>query len=305
MLSTLKSEFRKLLTIRTTYALVLMVLGFTVLLSYFGTNSFTYDEGVCKTTGEVVLSKEDMLGTGPMPEEYVSPEDRCQGEVVYITKVDPQLPAETVVTNIQESVSMASLFIAIVVVLLVVHEFRFNTITYSLTSSNSRTKFLLAKLVAAITFMVVVSLAVVAVSAVVTHIAINAKGLILPAQDFNWPYLLARILGNMAGFVLIGFTVAVILRNLAASMAALFVLPTLNSMTAWIIAERGIEPTRILPFSALERVGNAAGDLTGSVMSIHEGLTPATVAGASLVGLAYVVGLLLVAWLLFVRRDAS
>lgn len=305
MLGTIKAEFRKLLTIRTTFALVFLMLGFTSLLSYFGTNSFTYEEGVCKATGEVVLSKEDMLGTGPMPEEYVSPEERCQGEVVYITKVDPQLPAETVVTNVQESVSMASLFIAIVVVLLVVHEFRFNTITYSLTSSNSRTKFLLAKLVAAITFMVVVSLAVMAVSAVVTHIAINAKGLVLPAQDFNWPYLLARILGNMAGFVLIGFALAMILRNLAASIAALFVLPALDSIGNMLLVSREIEPTRLLPFSALDRVGNVVSDVTGRDWGFQGDLLPATVGGASLVSLAYVVGLLLVAWLLFVRRDAS
>lgn len=307
MIAALKSELRKLLTVRSTYILVAIALGLTVLFNYLSTSSTTYEEAVCETTGEVLYSNNYNGPVQSSPDGAMAEEEMCAGEVIVSTKVDKELSENKLIANIQEGASIASLFIAITVVLMMAHEFRYNTISYSLTSSNSRTKFFLSKLTIAISFILVVSLLAAGITVATTYAAVNMKDLVMPAQDYNWLYLLARIIGNTLGFSLIGFALVTMVRSLTAGIAALFVLPTLDQLGGFLLASRDIiEPTKVLPYSALERMGNALNGMNGMpVGGISDGLEPASVAHASLVVFVYVVGLLLIAWALFLRRDAN
>src|ERR1035437_9377215 len=60
----------------------------------------------------------------------------------------------TLATAITSAVNAVSIFAALVALLLFTHEYRYNTIMYTLTSSNSRTKVLLAKILVVTGFVV-------------------------------------------------------------------------------------------------------------------------------------------------------
>ena len=137
----LKSEIRKLLTIRSTY----VITGLAVLLAA-GVNFYM---AAFKTTDPIAgdaLQKGVVMGT----------------------------------------LNGVSIFVAIVALLLVTHEYRYNTIYYSLTSARSRTQVLLAKIAVftlyALKFTVLISL----VSVAAMLIGLKVGGHHLPAQQIDW-----------------------------------------------------------------------------------------------------------------------
>ena len=73
----------------------------------------------------------------------------------------------SILTSISSNaVSFVAILGALVAVLLVTHEYRYNTITYSLTSARSRTDFLVAKIIAVSIFALVLSFVIAALAPV-------------------------------------------------------------------------------------------------------------------------------------------
>lgn len=302
MKASLKSEIRKLFTVRSTYVLVTLALLVIGLVAYFGTSVVTYDEAVCSSNGELLHSTND-------PEYYIeedSKEPACDGETVVTVITERTLPKEHLLNGMQNAIPTITTLVTIIVVLFMAHEFRYNTISYSLTAINSRSKFLLSKLLVAIGFTVGVSLLAIGVMLSVTFIAIAIKDLKLPAQDFNWLYVVLRYLAYSLANVLIGLGIVILVRNLVAGIAAIFVLPMINQLFAGLLMWREVEPTKFLPFSALERFGRVSGDVIpeqGMVFGATEGQASVVVSGW--VTLVWLLVLWIVAWWIFIKRDTN
>lgn len=307
MIATVKSELRKLLSIRSTYILVLSAIALITLFTYFGTSASTYEEAICEPTGEVLYSRDQM---DPRLQEK-PPEEVCEGTVNYTKITDNNLPKEKLLFNLQEMVPIMVTFVSIILILLMVHEYRYNMVNYTFTISNSRSKVLASKLIISTIFTILMTLSAMGLCVAVTQIAINVKDLVLPAQDYEWLYITARHVAHALGYVLFYLGIATLLRNLTASIAAIFLLPTIDSLAGFLLSTRDIEPTKALPLVALDRFGNVASDITTGTADVGENFLnsnpgeQATVLVALAVFGAYLVGIWLLAWILFLRRDAN
>ena len=307
MFAQLKSELRKLLTVRSTYILVSLALILIALFTYTGTSVRTYEEAVCASTGEVLYTE----GRTDPRLEKAPAEEICGGTVNYNKVTSRDLPKEELLYNLQEALPIVVTFVSIVLILLIAHEYRYNIINHTLTISNRRSKVLLSKLIVSITVTVLVSLAAVAVSVGATYAAVGIKDLNLPAQDYNWLYIMVRHIGYTVGYSLFCVGIAALVRNLTAGIAAAFLLPTIDTLGGLLLSARNIQPTKILPFSALDRFGNVASDITASSVDVAEKLPaaasgqPATVLIALAVFGAWLVVIWLVAWILFLKLDAN
>ena len=307
MLLQLKSELRKLFSVRSTYILLSIALVLVGLFGYFGTSGETYEKAVCEPTGQVLYARDyaDERLKGQPPEEI------CGGNVIYTTETTKNLPKEKLLFALQETLPVVVTLVCIILILFVAHEFRYNTINYTLTISNSRSKVLLAKLIVATLFTLLTTLVAAGVIIAVAFTAIGIKDLNLPAQDYNWLYVLARHLGYAVGYTLFGVGVALLVRNLTVAIAAALILPTLDGIAGFLLSTRDIEPTKVLPFTALDRFGNVASDITTGTADVGERFMnasatyPATALGALAVFAVYLVGLWLITWYLFLKRDAN
>src|SRR5580700_1947831 len=108
MISSLKAEFRKLLTVRSTYFIVLIVLAIVALFAGLG-DGFK-------------ASAQDLSKPGVLAGQSAN------------------------------GILFVGVILALVGLLLLAHEYRYNTILYTITSSNSRAKSLLAKIIAVTVF---------------------------------------------------------------------------------------------------------------------------------------------------------
>jgi ABC-type transport system involved in multi-copper enzyme maturation permease subunit len=298
MIANLKSDFRKILTVRSTYILVLIALVLTTLFTYFGTSAITYQEQVSGKTIDQRLP-DGNVKTIPDPND----------PPVFVNKTEHKLPKEKLIANLQDATPPITLFLTVVVVLFMAHEYRYNTIAYTLTTSRRRYKVLLSKLIVSTTFITVAALLALGVTAVVTFAAIGVKGLELPVQDFNWVYVIGRLMSYSLGFSLMGLAIITLVRNLTAGVAAIFILPTLDAIIGGLLSTRHIEATRALPFSALDRISSILRDYApsgtpGNTVTASQHL-PASVLGASFVFLTYLIGVWAIAWVLFLKRDSN
>lgn len=239
MMSLLRAECRKLLTVRSTYiisGLALLLVGF---LAFYVAG---YNSG----------------GQNPL---WLSNIIRDVGTTIGI-------------------------FVALVAILLVAHEYRHNTIMYTLTYSNSRTKVLLAKTVTAMVFTLVLTVAAVVLAVVMYRLGVAfSPRAIFVAPEFFWGDVW-RTAYFVLAYTLLGLVLAVIIRHVAGVIAALFILPVVEQLLTLLLKTN----SKYLPFVALEQVN------TGSLLAPGK---------AALLFTAYITVAWLAAWLLFLRRDAS
>lgn len=181
----------------------------------------------------------------------------------------------------------SGIFMAITAILLITHEYRYNTIVYTLTASRSRSKVLAAKLIATAGYAVLVSalLGVAAVLLLLIGAALRDGGLapqIFPVWDTVW-----RTVTFALGFALAGLLFGVLFRHVVGAIILLFIAPsTIESLLMLVLKENA----KYLPFTALEQVN------TGMFLKPAMGL---------LIFSAYLAGGWILAWILFLRRDAN
>ena len=254
MINQLISEFRKLLTVRSTYFISLFILVVVTIMSFW-VQGYKYD-GVQGN----LLFQDSLLG----------------------------------VSNV------VGFFTAIVAILLVTHEYRYNTIVYTLTQSNSRSKVLLAKVLATVTFVSILTVAAHLLAFALMTLGNNLAGHPLPAQEVNYGLFFARSLFFSNGFALAGLIFAAAIRNQVATFAVLFVVPNaLEGLLNILLKEKSI----YLPFSALGEVVNPPPAVFGDTGPfVLADLSPGR---AAFVYSIYLVIGLVITWLLFLRRDAS
>jgi ABC-type transport system involved in multi-copper enzyme maturation permease subunit len=248
MIPTLKAEFRKLLSVRSTY----YMLGFVLLIAVF----FAFYASGWK------LDKTDLLNPNTLSGDVTS------------------------------AISVVSIIVALIAVLLMSHEYRYNTIMYTLTSSNSRGKVLLAKILAVSCFSVVFTLCIGALSPLLSLLGIHAHHLKLVPQTIHYGSLVWQSLFYGWGYAMAGLVIATLVRNLVGAIVTLLIVPgTVESLLGLLLKKN----TVYLPFTALDKV-------IGQGMNYNKAITPLH---AALVFSGYLIVAWAVAWTLFLRRDAN
>lgn len=247
MIDALKSEFRKLLTVRSTYFNSAAAI---VLVCFF----FFY-----------------VVGFKANPADLLSP-DWLAG-------------------NFSNGVANLAIFCSIIAILLMSHEYRYNTIIYTLTSANNRSKVLLAKALTISAYAVVFVLVIGGLGALAAYLGAQAKGLELAPQVIHGGDVLWRTLffGWSSGMV--AFILAVLIRSQVGAIVALFLLPTLEQLLSLLLKENTI----YLPFMAQTTV----------LSTPRPGVGMLSPGDAALLFSVYLAVSGIVAWLLFMRRDAN
>lgn len=250
MMSALKAEFRKLLTVRSTYIVTALVIVLVCLIAF-------YVEGWRLTPAELY---------------------------------DPNQLASDVLGGLNLTV-----FGAIIAILLVSHEYRYNTIMYTLTSINSRSKVLVAKIITISAYALFLAVLVGVLSPILTYLGLHAHGHSLAPQTLHVWNLAWRSLFYGWGYGMAGLLLAILIRSQVGAIAALFLIPGLaEQLLAQLVKSNAI----YLPFTALSQVID-----NGSAPAPGGGhLTPSK---AALVFLTYLVVGWVIAWYLFLRRDAA
>jgi ABC-2 type transport system permease protein len=243
MMATLKAEFRKLLTIRSTYLICSFALLLDVLFAFY------------------------LTGWRMSPEDLHS--------------------AGTLTSQITAAAGLLAMFTALVGVILLTQEYRYNTIMYTLTASKSRIKVLVAKIITISVFAVSFTLLVSALSPLLTLLAVHLHGQTLVAQSIPYASLLWQVVFYGWGFAMLGLLMASLIRVQVGAIAALFLLPgTVEQLLGLLLKNNQV----YLPFSALTAVLSH-----GTVSHLR----------ALAIVMAYIVVGWLVAGFLFVRRDAN
>jgi ABC-type transport system involved in multi-copper enzyme maturation permease subunit len=248
MIASLKSELRKIYSIRSTYLILLFCLAVMV---FFG----FYVEGMKAAVGSRTLE-------------------------------DPGKVASVM----RDAISSLAVFGGLVGILSMTHEYRYNTMLYTLTASRSRTRSLVAKVAAVSIFAILFTVVVTVLAVGLMYLGLAVKGYSLGPQvipDSMW----WRVLTVGWGYSLMGLLFAALIRQQVGAIAAFFVLPGLGEMLLGLL----LKENRIyLPFTALQQVIGM--DIASTTMLSYT--------RAATVFALYVVVGWLVAWLLFLRRDA-
>jgi ABC-2 type transport system permease protein len=196
----------------------------------------------------------------------------------------------TLVNDVYGAVSVVSIFIGLIAILLMAHEYRFNTILHTLTLTNSRSKVLLAKVLVVSGLAIISTLIISILAPLLTVWGVHAHHLRLVHQNIPYLNTLWRSLFYGWGYTMLALLIAVIIRNQIGSIVTLLVVPGTVEGLIGLILKKNIV---YLPFDALKTVvGN--GQYSNSITPEH----------AALVFAAYIIGGGIIGWVLFLRRDA-
>jgi ABC-type transport system involved in multi-copper enzyme maturation permease subunit len=243
MMPAIKSEFRKLLTIRSTY--------FICFVSFIILFAFAFYITGWKISTQDLHNPSHLAG------------------------------------QVTAAVGILSTLGALVGVLTFAHEYRYNTIMYTLTASRSRMQVLVAKIISMSVFAILFTMVVGVLSPLLTVLAINIHGQTLVPQNIPYLDLLWRSLFYGWGMAMLALILTSIIRVQVGAVAALFLIPgTVEQLLGLLLKNNQV----YLPFTSLGAVVDAS--------SISH-------AKAALIATIYIVGGWIVASYLFVRRDAN
>lgn len=272
MNSAIKAEFKKLLTVRTTYGLMLI---FLLLSGFFSFYVHGYRDSQAQN---LILS-----GNSPIDQARAA------------------LFAASSINQIANVVAVAGSLIAL---LLLAHEYRYNTIVYTLTAANRRSKVLAAKIIAVLGLVLVYSVVATAVSLILVYLGAAAAGHSLPAQDISFWTFFAKSVFFCEAFAMAALLFVTLIRNQIGAIAALLILPnTVEGLLTLLLKNNAV----YLPFTALQQV--VQGPTIKNAVAAHPARDAAngflSAPRGALVFLCYLVVAWIIAWYLFLRRDAN
>lgn len=192
-------------------------------------------------------------------------------------------------TLILQTVSIVGVFLSFLAVLLVGHEYRYNTIMYSLTSANSRTKVYLAKLLTLLVSGLVIAGLVVAAAIGLFYLGQHTHHIATITQHVQVGDVLWRSVATIVGDITYAFIISILLRNLIGSIAFILVVPsTVENLLSLLLKSN----VKYLPYAAL-------GNLTRMENpSISRTFSLGVVA-------VYIAVMGVISWILFLKRDAN
>jgi ABC-type transport system involved in multi-copper enzyme maturation permease subunit len=185
-------------------------------------------------------------------------------------------------------------FAGLVAVLLMTQEYRYNLIAYTLTASNNRNKVLGAKIVVASCFGIGLTLLIGWLAPLAAVYGAHLHSLHFVPQTIHYGNLVWRGLYFGWGYTMAALLIATIIRNQIGSIVVLLIAPaTIEGVLSLLLKHNSV----YLPFTALTVVlGQTANPLYANIIS------PAK---AAVVFAGYLIVGWLVAWILFLRRDAT
>lgn len=192
--------------------------------------------------------------------------------------------------------TVISVFVAIIGALFAVHEYRYNMIMYTLTSSNSRSKVLLAKFLVIGLFTVGFTILSLLFAVICYRLGLSLRHASLPAQDWDILSTTGRTIFYNLSYGFIGLITGLISRNIAAAVVTFFLVPVTVEPLIGILLH---DNATYLPFAALEKVRVTVPE---GPMLIHGMISPSRAVGVVCIYLAVAT---FVTWLLFNRRDAN
>lgn len=265
MIPALKSEFKKLFSIRSTYLFVLLALVIVGIYALYG-------EGFKDSANVIQQLHQKHAG----------------GSNLFIAG------------TINVMANFISLFGGIIALLLITHEYRYNTITYTFTASNSRTKVLLSKILAVMGFVLAYSILLTIYGLGMIHLGLAFSHNVLPHQDIGYLTYIGKILFHSEGYALAALLFGTLIRNQVGTFAALFILPgPVEGLLSLLLRHDSV----YLPFMALDQVVQAPSLTAASVNEAPTGaLSPAK---GALVFLVYIIIGWIISWYLFLKRDAT
>ena len=244
MITALKAEFRKLLSVRSSYILLLITLALGGFISYWVLGY--------KAEG------------GAIGDFYLQ-------------------------DSIFRMLSGLSVFAGIAGILLMTHEYRYNTIYYALTAARSRTKILLAKITVVAVYAVVFAALLALFSVLMTMLGLHIGHHTLTAQHFQWGEIAWRSLAYIGGVTLFGLLFAVLVRNQIGTIVLYLFMPgTIEPLAGLVLKSK----VAYLPFTALGNIMVQKPDYLSHGKS-------------ALVALVWLAVGWIIAWLLFLKRDAN
>ena len=251
MIPAIKTEFRKLLTVRSTYVLTLVSLGFMVLISF-------YAQAFSLTGGSLAAAMHD--------------------------------PSTLNNASVNALSSLPLIFAEIVAILLITHEYRYNTIMHTLTIPNRRSKVLIGKIVAISVYGLVLTVVLAVLAPLFAELGFAVHGHHLVAQSIPYSSLIWRGLFYGWTSVLAALVIGVLARSQVVAIVALFVVPTIEAILGTFLKAKAV----YLPFTGA----------SNAILAHPSRGHLSYAAGALLFGL-YLVIAWTVAWILFLKRDAN
>jgi ABC-2 type transport system permease protein len=209
----------------------------------------------------------------------------------HMSRVDLLNP-EALAHDVTDAVNTISVFIALIAVLLFTHEYRYNTIMYTLTSSNSRSKVLAAKIIVIGGFALIFTALFAVLSPLISLLGIHAHHLTLAHQTLHYSNLAWRTLFFGWGYAMVGLVLAALIRSQVGTIAALFIAPSTVEGLLGLLLKKNVV---YLPFSSLHAVIGIYDNQGSNISPSH----------AALVFLGYLLVAWAIAWMLFLRRDAN
>jgi ABC-type transport system involved in multi-copper enzyme maturation permease subunit len=247
MIAAIRSEMRKLLTVRSTYFIVLISLTVIALFAGYGDG---YKASAASLTSPLWLQHESFSA------------------IVFV-----------------------GLIMAITALLLFGHEYRYNSIMYTLTASNNRLKSLFAKMLVVSIFSTIAAVAFTFFSPLCTIIGVHLAHHSLVAQHFDTWQTIWRCAFVGWGYAMYAFILVAIIRSQVGSIVAFLMIPLIGEN---IIGNVFKSTQDYLPFLSLQSI--APTNIGPLSSSLHHFVWTS---------LAYIVGGLVVSTLLFARRDAN
>lgn len=248
MIPAIRSELRKLFTVRSTYVIILLCLAVTVFFAFY----------ISGYHAKVDVTERDLVAN----------------EMLFI-------------------VQPLSLFISLVAILHLTHEYRYNTIMYTLTAARRRTQVLLAKILVISVFAILLALLVCALVPLLTQLGVHAKGLSIVPQSIPFQSILGRTTFYSWGNAMLALLFSFIIRSQVGAIAFILLFPGPGEGLLGLLLK---DNAKYLPFRAL------GGVLQGTIPPDSSLLQSGD---AAKVLMLYLVIGWLVAWLLFLRRDAN
>lgn len=264
MVPALKSEFKKLFSIRSTYGWLLLAFAIVGIYAFYG-EGFNDASNLLKSHAPNDGARLFVAGT------------------------------------INQMANFVSIFVSFIALLLITHEYRYNTITYTLTAANRRSKVILAKIIAVMSFVFIYSVVLTIFGLLMIYLGLSFANHVLPHQDISYLTYLGKSVFNSEGYALAALLLGLLIRNQVGAVASLIIIPgPVEGLLSLLLKTKSV----YLPFTALQQVIQTP-TVPGS-HPVHPNntgtLTP--VHGVE-VFLVYLVAIWAIGWYLFLRRDAN
>ncbi len=250
MISSIRAEVRKLLSVRSTYVIMSIVLGLIIFFNF-------YIEGYWGQSGSSAGS------------------------------LTPTAYREIIINT----ASIVALFISILTVVQIGHEYRYNTIMYTLTANARRTQVFLAKLLVYGLGSLLFALFAAGFALLCYHAGLALRGASLPVQEIDMFITLLRVMFYVTVYGLLGMMLGLLLRNIIGAVVVILMFSTTVEPLLGILLKNNAV---YLPFATFDTTIGAAlvqGNLTQNA--------------AVVLSLVYMTVLSFVTWFLFLRRDAN